>query len=173
MIFKLGKPQVPDPLQPDRVFVARQVYFKRGDFEEHGFTEGCARCFHDRTHGFGRTSRPHSKAFRDRLMGELAKTEDGKRRLAITKDRLDRVAHDFGNHDGRQDLPSQGEIGGGSEARVDQEAPQIVDDSNPPDFLPMPMQDDGKLNRLENLALKHASPNLITNISKRITPHNI
>ena len=69
-------------------------------------------------------------------MGELRKTEDGKRRLALTKDRLDRVAHDVGNSDGRQNL-SQGELVDNGQASAAEVPPEIVESNVVPSFLPM------------------------------------
>ena len=56
-------------------------------------------------------------------MGELAKTADGQRNLAMTKDRLDRVVHDAGNSDGRQNLP-QGELVDNGEASAVEAPPR-------------------------------------------------
>ena len=74
---------------------------------------------------------PHSDACRDRIEIELSKTVDGRRRLGLVKTRHDRLAHELGNADGRQDLPPQGEIVPGV----------VVEDpaaSSVPSFLELP-----------------------------------
>ena len=66
-------------------------------------------------------------------MGELAKTIDGQRRIAVTKERLDRATFAASNPGQQQDLP-QGEIG-----EVVVESPAVVD--TPPSFVPIPTAD--------------------------------
>ena len=58
----------------------------------------------------------------------------------LTKDRLDRVVHDAGNPDGRQNL-SQGELVDNGQASVAVEAPPEIASSTP-DFLPLPSRKD-------------------------------
>ena len=73
----------------DKPLLARQVYLRPSDFDEFGFTRGCARCDRFRRDGEWGT-RPHSQACRERISEALAKTEQGKVRLGIAAERLGR-----------------------------------------------------------------------------------
>ena len=72
--------------------ISRQVYIKQADIRKFGLTRGCPRCDHELSYGPGRTSRPHSLACRQRIMGELVTTPEGAARVQAAGDRLDRTA---------------------------------------------------------------------------------
>ena len=69
---------------------SRRLAMKQADFDAYGHTQGCARCEHDIRYGYGRTARGHSEACRQRIMGELAKTDSGQMRIAAATNRMDR-----------------------------------------------------------------------------------
>ena len=63
---------------------------KKSDFMAHGYTDDCARCQHAERHGWGQSTLPHSRRCRDRLMTEIEKTIDGKRRVEMHEQRAER-----------------------------------------------------------------------------------
>ena len=72
----------------EKKYVARQIYLKKKDFEDFGWTRGCARCFRIRMCGKAtRESRPHSQQCRDRITNELAKAAAGQLRIANSQAR--------------------------------------------------------------------------------------
>ena len=107
------------------ISMARQVYIKPKDIERYGLTRGCKKCDHERTYGPGRTSAPHSKICRDRIMKELAKTDEGQARIAAAATRLDMTVSELGQRH-RADVPQ------GESERVVHHQPD-----SPPTFLPM------------------------------------
>ena len=64
---------------------ARGVYFKASDFAEHGYTADCPGCRHLRS---GARPFPHTPACRERMLDCLAKSEEGRRRIAETERRV-------------------------------------------------------------------------------------
>ena len=120
----------------DKVALSRQVYIKAQDLIDFGLTRGCPRCDHQLQYGAGRTGKPHSQRCRERLMGELAKTDAGKRRISAASDRLDRTVADLGQQH-RDDLP-QGEI----VQSMGQDQPVM----EAPNFIPLPENIDEPLN---------------------------
>ena len=62
----------------DKVSMARQVDIKPSDTELVGMTRGCPWCEHQMAYSPDRTSKPHSKRYGDRIMGELSKTAAGR-----------------------------------------------------------------------------------------------
>jgi hypothetical protein len=107
MVFKEKADKVDVDDLEDKVALSRQVYIKAQVLIDFGLTRGCPRCDHPLQYGAGRTGKPHSKRGRDRIMGELIKTEAGKRRIAAASERLDRTVAEMGQQH-RADLP-QGE----------------------------------------------------------------
>ena len=87
-------PQVKSELHAKKV--ASQVHLQVADFEEFGFIRGCPKCdryWRDGTWGKRRSWRyGHSQACRDRITSVLANTVQGKIRLGIAAERLDRSA---------------------------------------------------------------------------------
>ena len=69
---------------------SRKIYIKGEDIRVYGYTVGCAKCDHERRYGPGRTTKGHSDACRARIVGELAKTPEGQRRLQAADDRVNR-----------------------------------------------------------------------------------
>ena len=68
-------------LLKEKKYVADPIHLKRKDFEDFGWTRGCARC--DRMRRFRSwRSRSHSQQCRDRIINELAKTTVGQLRIA-------------------------------------------------------------------------------------------
>ena len=114
----------------DNVAMSRQMYIKAQNLIDFGLTRGCPRCDHQLLYGAGRTSKPHSHRCRDRLMGEMSKTEAGRRRMPAASERLDRTVAEMWQHH-RADLP-QGEIA----QAVGQSQPTAVEE--PPEFIPIP-----------------------------------
>ena len=66
---------------PDAPVVPRRIYFKPNDFDQYGYTAGCARCEQARKHGHGQTSKPHTETCRARIMRELATSAEGRERI--------------------------------------------------------------------------------------------
>ena len=57
----------------------------------HGWTEHCPKCARARLYGWkDSVNMQHNEACRQRIEGELAKTESGKARLELSKNRLER-----------------------------------------------------------------------------------
>ena len=103
----------------DILRAARRVYIKARDLENHGYTSGCPRCEHEMKYGKGRTTLPHSERCRQRIMEELAKTDEGQRRIAEAGARLDRALVDMGEAIFREEQPAaQGEIAASSSVRA-------------------------------------------------------
>ena len=118
------------PQLDPKVALSRQVYIKPADIERFGLTRGCPKSDHDLNYGPRRTSKGHSKACRDRIMGEMSKTADGRARIAAAAAaRLDQTVAELGQQH-RTDL-SQGEMADAT--TVGQSQPVI----EPPQFLPM------------------------------------
>ena len=70
-------------------------------------------------YGKGRTTLPHSERCRQRIMEELAKTDEGQRRIAEAGARLDRALVDMGEAIFREEQPAaQGEIAASSSVRA-------------------------------------------------------
>eukprot|EP00435_Cladocopium_sp_Y103_P016599 s3099_g4.t1 len=66
-----------------RDYVPRGIYIRKDvELKQFGFTEGCDGCDRAR-HGL--SHRAHSRACKERIMGELEKTEDGKQRVAAVR----------------------------------------------------------------------------------------
>ena len=76
--------------------VARRVYIRAPDLEAFGHTRGCPRCEHELKYGPNRSGKPHSDICRARIMGELAKTEQGRLRLQSATNRLDTTIAEMG-----------------------------------------------------------------------------
>ena len=76
--------------------MAGQVYIKPKDLERYGLTRGCNKCDHERNYGPGRTSAAHFNICRDRIMKELAKTNEGHARIAAAAVRLDMTVSEPG-----------------------------------------------------------------------------
>ena len=108
--------------------MARQVYIKPKDLEEHGLTRGCPRCDHQLRYGPGRTGKPHSQVCRARIMAELAKTTAGRLRISAATDRMDRTVGELGQQF-RHDVPQ------GDNCGVEHRQPEA-----PPQFIPIPSQ---------------------------------
>ena len=77
------------PKAEPEIRAARALYLKRSDMETYGYTSGCPRCDHDMAYGYGRTSKGHSKACRDRIAAKLAETPAGRVRIAAASARMD------------------------------------------------------------------------------------
>ena len=105
------------PLNPE-VALSRQVYIKPSDIESNGLTRGCPKCDHELTYGPGRTYKGHSKVCRDRVMGELAKTVEGRIRIAAAAAHMDQTLAELGQQH-RADLP-QGEMADANAVGQDQ-----------------------------------------------------
>jgi hypothetical protein len=133
IVFKEKADKVDVDDLEDKVALSRQVYIKAQDLIDFGLTRGCPRCDHQLQYGAGRTGKPHSKRCRDRIMGELIKTEAGKRRIAAASERLDRTVAEMGQQH-RADLP-QGE----NAPAMGQNQPIAVE--TPPDFIPIPSRE--------------------------------
>ena len=88
----------------DGVALSRQVYIKAQDLQDFGLTIGCPRGFHELQYGPGRTGKPHSQRCRASLMGELGKTDAGRRRIAAASERPDRTVAEMGQRH-RADMP--------------------------------------------------------------------
>ena len=106
-----------------------QVHIKPSDIERFGSTRGCPKCDHELNYGPGRTSKGNSKKCRDRFMGELAKTAEGRIRSAAAAARMDQTVAELGQQH-RADLP-QGEMADAT--AVGQVQPEL----GPPQFLPL------------------------------------
>ena len=63
---------------------ARDVYFRKTDFEKHGYTTGCPGCLRLRVNG---APRLHTKACKYRIKEELQKTPEWRERLEQADDR--------------------------------------------------------------------------------------
>ena len=109
VIFKDRPDKTKDENFDERVSVARQVYFKTEDLEEHGLTRGCPRCNHQLRYGPERTGKLHSQLCRARIMAELAETTAGRLRVSASTHRMDRIVAKLGQQV-RHDVP-QGENG--------------------------------------------------------------
>ena len=70
-------------LAQGRQKVLKGMRLRKGDFVKFGYTEHCPRCEDCEMHGWGNTSKAHSKACRERLEAELQKTPDGRRRFEL------------------------------------------------------------------------------------------
>ena len=88
--------------------MARQVYITPKDLARYGLTRGCKKFDHERNYGPGMTSAAHSNICRDRIMKELAKTDEGQVRIAAAAVRLGMTVSELGQRH-RADVP-QGEI---------------------------------------------------------------
>ena len=86
------------------ISMARHVYIKPNDLERYGLTRGCKKFDHARNYGAGRTSPAHSKISRDRIMKELAKTDQGRARIAAAAVWLDMTVSELGQRL-RADVP--------------------------------------------------------------------
>ena len=75
----LEKVEKPEQL----ISMARQVYIKPKDIQRYGLTRGCKECGRELNYGPRRKSAPHSKTCRERIMKELAKTDEGRSRIAV------------------------------------------------------------------------------------------
>ena len=134
-----------DPdIPPDRESMTKKLYLRPSDFvgpDSFGLTRGCRKCDYFLKRGTWSTA-PHSDECRSRVEIELSKTTDGKRRLALVKDRHDRAAHDLGNADGRQDL--QGEM---NRDAADGDLARHADEHPPAnfDFIPIPEDESRRL----------------------------
>ena len=73
-----GDPETPAVAKPS---LARRVYIKASDYDDHGLTDGCPRCESIKRYGPGRSTRPHSEMCRARIVAELMKTPEGKARI--------------------------------------------------------------------------------------------
>ena len=78
-----------DSLSNAKVTLSRQLYIKPSDVEKIGLTRSCPRCDHELNYGPGRTSKGHSKKCRDRFIGELANSAEGRIRIAAAAARMD------------------------------------------------------------------------------------
>ena len=67
------------------------MYLKAEDFRAYGHTVGCPRCDHDGRYGPGRTTKGHSDACRERIIAELQKTPEGRRRVDAAYERQTRT----------------------------------------------------------------------------------
>ena len=126
----------------DQPQIARNVYLRPSDFEDFGFTRGCARCDHFRRHDAWGT-RPHSKLCRDRITMELSKTAAGRTRIGAAAERLDRTVEELGSKF-REDLPQ-----GGIADVVVQPRSTLMPSPNPA-FLPL---DGGFANRADRVPM--------------------
>ena len=67
-----------------------RMLLEQHDFVDFGYTADCHRCRHSLRYGYGKTKMPHSEACRARIEDELKKTADGRRRIALTQERMAR-----------------------------------------------------------------------------------
>ena len=126
----------------EKTAIARQVYIKPSGFPEFGHTRGCPKCEHELSYGPGRTSRPHSQRCRARIMGELAMSAAGPRRIAAAAERLDRTVVEMGQQH-RSDI-SQGANADVGLVRRDSQAPSVLQppvDSRPFENRAAPPED--------------------------------
>ena len=89
VIFQ-DRPANPDEQDPPRKQHARKLYLKAEDFRAYGHTVSCPRCDHERRCGPGRTTKGHSDACRQRIVAELQKTPEGRRRVDAAEERQHR-----------------------------------------------------------------------------------
>ena len=89
VIFQ-DRPANPDEQDPPRKQHARKLYLKAEDFRAYGHTVSCPRCDHERRYGPGRTTKGHSDACRQRIVAELQKTPEGRRRVDAAEERQHR-----------------------------------------------------------------------------------
>ena len=129
VVFK-DKIDTEKPEYVDKPQLARQVYLRPKDFEEHGLTRGCPKCDHFRRYDrWG--SMPHSAVCRTRVTTELSKTVAGRARLGAAAERLDKTVEELGQRF-RTDVP-QGEI----EPVVQHQPEPVTPHFSQPEFLPM------------------------------------
>ena len=74
------------PRQPTK---NRGIYIKGADIKAYGLTAGCQRCDHEMRYGPGRTTKGHSDHCRKRIVAELMKTPEGRRRCEEADERVD------------------------------------------------------------------------------------
>ena len=103
-----------DGQQPKRR-VPRQLELRQADFDPlmggFGWTEHCPKCSKARRYGWQMASnQQHSRGCRTRLEGLLAQTERGRRRLAHTKEKLDRWTAEQGPDGATLDAGSKEEM---------------------------------------------------------------
>ena len=76
VIFTDKPPGEPIPARPDVPELGRRLYIKPADIEAFGWTRGCPRREHERTHVAGCTSKPHCELRLRRLASELMKAPE-------------------------------------------------------------------------------------------------
>ena len=94
VIFREKVDARPEP--EGQVQLARRVYIKPADIAQYGYISGCPKCEHEMKYGAGRSSAPHSEKCRQRIMEDLAKTDEGQARIARASARLDIAARELG-----------------------------------------------------------------------------
>ena len=83
----------PDEVAPARDHMARRLYIRQKDLEDHGYTPNCPRCDHIVAYGHRDAQNSnHSETCRRRILEELSKTEEGKARIDKANVRGERFA---------------------------------------------------------------------------------
>ena len=94
------------------------MYIKPKDLERYGLIRECNKCDHERNYGPGRTAAGHSNICRERIMKELAKTDEGQARIAAAAVRLDMTVSELGQqHRGAPGGDCAGGADGAASAR--------------------------------------------------------
>jgi len=109
--IELAEPEAPEEEKPvekkKRGYVPRGIYVRKDvELKQFGFTEGCDGCDRAR-HGL--SHRAHTKACKERIMGEMRKTEAGRKKV----EKMERRAEEFivAAHDRDEKKRSLGEGG--------------------------------------------------------------
>ena len=141
---------LPDEVAPARESVAKRLYIRQRDLEQHGYTANCPKCDHITQYGNGKESQNynHSEACRRRLLDEIAKSEEGQRRIAQAELRAQRsIAEHLERVEGpRPPAAAQGEIAAPAPAAAEYEPRHEA----PQKLLPMP----GPVNRARVSAIR-------------------
>ena len=84
---RIRAPAMEEPIAapPELDFKPRRVNIQRRDYQRHGYTDGCAGCDAMAT---GTAKRPHNPRCIERMMDELAKTDEGKERIRKGEERI-------------------------------------------------------------------------------------
>ena len=86
MVIRVGDEAIipPRPRRDQEEAKPKRVYIKKEDVVEHGATAGCPGC---RAARLGQTAQGHTEECRRRITEEMAKTDQGKRRLEQAEER--------------------------------------------------------------------------------------
>ena len=113
---RIRVPEKPIQQPSEQASVPRGVRTERGDFDKHGYTEGCEGC-NRMKHGGDR--RPHTKKCRERMLKAMGEDEEGREKIKRREEDInEQIARDVERRMREDEAKAEADKGGGKGGRI-------------------------------------------------------